>query len=318
MAFLKRLGFGSFFSDLPDVYDKDEIDRKEEAIENTFNNYYTKEQVYTQAQVESLISQIETGGYEEVTELPTVGDPNVIYLIPKQGGGYERWIYSNGQWKDLGDTSIDMTQYVHKNEIADMIHPVGDTVIRTDNVNPGTLYTGTTWQKISEGKVLIGANSAYPLGSSANGSMKHNHSNPNTGGSSEANTGGPSNNTSGGTVLTANQSGLRSHRHEFKTGSGQSYSALAGVTGSDFSTNTTKRALPAANNNGVHFLYQGSGTLGILEFDGVSPVDATGATEAHTHTLSSHTHGMEHYHSQGNTGDATIPYLAVNIWIRTA
>ena len=59
---------------------------------------------YTQAQVDHLLSQI--GAYEEVDELPEVGDTNKIYLVPIQGGGYERWIYTNDGWKDLGSTQI--------------------------------------------------------------------------------------------------------------------------------------------------------------------------------------------------------------------
>lgn len=62
------------------------------------SNYYSK------TQVDNLLSQV--GGYVEVQELPEVGDKSKIYLVPLQGGGYERWIYTDDGWKDLGSTQI--------------------------------------------------------------------------------------------------------------------------------------------------------------------------------------------------------------------
>lgn len=47
------------------------------------------------------------------------------------------------------------------------IPSIGEVIIRSDNVNPGTLYAGTTWEKIAEGETLIGAKSGdskYALG----------------------------------------------------------------------------------------------------------------------------------------------------------
>ena len=68
-------------------------------INADLTNYYNK------AEVDNLIAN--SGGYVRVEELPEVGDKNKIYLVPLEGGGYERWIYTDDDgWVDLGSTQI--------------------------------------------------------------------------------------------------------------------------------------------------------------------------------------------------------------------
>lgn len=225
--------------------------------------------------------------------------------------------YSAGTGLSLSGTqfSVDATYLINQ------IHPVGDTVIRTDNTNPGTLYPGTTWQKISEGKVLIGANSTYTLGSSANGSMKHSHTNPTTGGSSAANT--------GGTTLTAAQSGLRSHNHTQEPHSHDA-GTYSDETKADFVkchknidivAGSAKKTYGSTDSGGKYWVYidYDSGTTGgITEYEFTGETTAVNNSVADENATQAHTHTMAHTHTQGNTGEATIPYLAVNIWLRTA
>lgn len=73
-------------------------DNNEVTINADLSNYYNK------AEVDNMLSNV--GAYEEVEELPAVGDKSKIYLVPLQGGGYERWIYTDDGWKDLGSTQI--------------------------------------------------------------------------------------------------------------------------------------------------------------------------------------------------------------------
>lgn len=289
-----------------------------QALDNRFNNYYTKSETYTQTQVDNLISEIQRSTFLEVDELPEIGELGIIYLVDNEHGGKDQWIYSEyqsrGEWVNIGSTNIDMSNYVRIDQVVDMIHPVGDTIIRTDNVNPGTLYTGTTWQLISQGKVLIGADSTYPLGSNANGSMTHSHSNPNTGGSGNLTSGGPSDNTSGSTTLTAAQSGIQAHNHPAANTSNKFM-----VTPSDIRVDNTKRLAPTSSSGWYDVYSDTSGTAGGIGENTHTGTTSANATQGHTHSLSSHTHTLSsHTHTQGNTGNATIPYLAVNIWIRTA
>lgn len=255
-----------------------------ETINNRFDDYYTKAETYSQAQVDSLISQIEVGGYEEVSELPAVGEPNVIYLVPKQGGGYERWIYSNGEWKDLGGTDIDLSGYVRVDEVIDMIHPVGDTIIRMDNIDPSTLYTGTTWQKISEGRMLIGADASYPLGSTGGSAnavvVSHNH------------------------TQNAHNHSQNAHNHP-PTYSGVKFL----VSGADIVVASTARR-PPTQSGGEYYIYsQSPGSS-----NGIDEIATTGNATA-TNNATTATNNAT---GESGTGKNMPPYLAVNIWVRTA
>lgn len=40
--------------------------------------------------------------------------------------------------------------------IADVIYPVGSVFFSTDNTNPSTRMTGTTWEQVAEGKFIAG------------------------------------------------------------------------------------------------------------------------------------------------------------------
>ena len=56
--------------------------------------------------------------------------------------------------------------------IFNRIYPVGSIYISTNNINPGTLFTGT-WERIEE-RFLIGASNNYVAGTTG-GSFKHSH-----------------------------------------------------------------------------------------------------------------------------------------------
>lgn len=56
------------------------------------------------------------------------------------------------------------------------VYPVGSIYLSVNDVNPGTLFTGT-WEKITD-RFLVGAGSSYPLGQ-AQGAASHSHTTPN-------------------------------------------------------------------------------------------------------------------------------------------
>ena len=77
-------------------------------------NYYLKSETYTKAEIEALVGQITS--FDVVATLP-VSDikTNVIYLLGPIGTGadrYEEYIYSNSTWTKIGETSIDLSNYV--------------------------------------------------------------------------------------------------------------------------------------------------------------------------------------------------------------
>lgn len=60
--------------------------------------------------------------YVVVDELPTVGENNIIYLVPKSTSGtnnyYDEYMYINSAWELIGDTVVDLTDYVKNTDYA--------------------------------------------------------------------------------------------------------------------------------------------------------------------------------------------------------
>ena len=70
-------------------------------------NYYTKAQTYTRTEINALIAG--TLKFQKVDSLPTAGESNVIYLVPKTGSGddvHDEYIYIDGAWELIGSTQI--------------------------------------------------------------------------------------------------------------------------------------------------------------------------------------------------------------------
>ena len=87
---------------------------------NNLANYYLKTQTYTQAEVNALISAISTITISVVQTLPTTDiQTNVIYLTPKPSAQtnnvYDEYVNTTGTtagWEKIGDTEIDLSNYV--------------------------------------------------------------------------------------------------------------------------------------------------------------------------------------------------------------
>ena len=88
---------------------------------NTLINYYLKSETYTKTEVEQLIAAIKQGKFEVVETLPANPDPNVIYLVPKDptqtSNAYDEYVYINNAWEKIGDTDIDLSDYVTDEEL---------------------------------------------------------------------------------------------------------------------------------------------------------------------------------------------------------
>ena len=87
-------------------------------ITNTVNdlvNYYLKSETYTKDEVNNIIANIQQFHYEVVQQLPATGESNIMYLVPKStsqtSNYYDEYVYSNG-WEKIGDTEIDLSNYV--------------------------------------------------------------------------------------------------------------------------------------------------------------------------------------------------------------
>lgn len=102
-----------------------ELENDKGYIDNTADNllsYYLKSEVYTKDEVQSLIGRIASLQLLKVDELPTEDiNPGIIYLVPKDDGTenniYTEYIYMDGAWEVIGDTTVDLSQYALKTEM---------------------------------------------------------------------------------------------------------------------------------------------------------------------------------------------------------
>ncbi len=95
---------------------------------NSLTNYYLKTETYTKTEVNNLIGQIKTVSIEVVDELPTTGETNKIYFVPKTGevgDTYNEYIWINNAWELIGSTQVDLTGYATEDwvngKIADFV-----------------------------------------------------------------------------------------------------------------------------------------------------------------------------------------------------
>ena len=136
---------------------------------NNLTNYYLKSETYTQTEVNNLIGQIKTISIEVVNELPTTGEDNKIYLVPKEGTTqdiYNEYLWINNSWELIGSTQIDLTGYATEtwvnNQIKDFLNETQVTEIvnnslvnyytktQTDNLLKDKANTSDIPTKVSE------------------------------------------------------------------------------------------------------------------------------------------------------------------------
>ena len=122
-----------------------EFENDEEYIKNTVDNlinYYKKIELYTKNEVDTLIGNINKLTSEIVTELPTSDiSTSTIYLIKKtDSNAYTQYMYINSTWAELGDTTVDLSNYYSKSDIDDKLssYATSDTV--TTHTSDSTIH----------------------------------------------------------------------------------------------------------------------------------------------------------------------------------
>lgn len=84
----------------------------------------------TKKYVDDLVSTISTLSFQVVTELPTTDiQTNIIYLVPSTTSSgqniYDEYIYINSTWEKIGSTSVDLSNYLSKDNTT-AYTPTGD------------------------------------------------------------------------------------------------------------------------------------------------------------------------------------------------
>lgn len=194
-----------------------------------------------------------------------------------------------------------------KNVILNLVYPVGRCIITSNPANPST-YIGGTWQKI-EGKFIIGASAAYPVGT--------------TGGYTDAVI---PEHCHDGSTISINSGGAHTHpvsgtaaangAHKHNVGSGRSM--VTHNNASQYTISEKSANLPGSDYH-IPVIKKGDNWYGEPN---------TNTQAAHAHSVSgtaasagSHTHtGSVTVKSTGTsvTGRNIPPYFALYIWLRTA
>lgn len=112
---------------------------------DNLTNYYKKSEIYTQQEVNTLISNVNSFNVEVVQTLPVDNiDTHTIYLVPKKAetnDNYDEYIYINNSWEHIGSTSVDLTNYYNKTEIDTKLESKAnatDLESKQDNLVSGT------------------------------------------------------------------------------------------------------------------------------------------------------------------------------------
>ena len=111
------------------------------------------EEYYDKNEVDELIANF--GGYTTATSAEPDGHPDVekidprrIYLVkmasgPTSADNYKEWIYIDtaSAWNCVGETTMDLTPYLTKEDAARTYQPIGDYVVSsTDVIKPGSAW----------------------------------------------------------------------------------------------------------------------------------------------------------------------------------
>ena len=144
-------------------------------VTNTVNNlinYYLKSEVYTKADVDTLISAVSSLDIQVVATLPTTGiSRTTIYLLPKSSSEtfnvYDEYINLDGTtagWEKIGDTQIDLSNYVTNDDLtaalanytttanlATLLAAKQDTISDLSTIRSGAAAGATAYQKPSTG-----------------------------------------------------------------------------------------------------------------------------------------------------------------------
>lgn len=181
----------------------------------------------------------------------------------------------------------------------DDIYPIGSIYMSVNSTDPGTLFAGTYWTRIKD-TFLLASGDTYAADD----------------GTHTTATGGEATHT-----LTANESGLKGHGHEFTRPTVTS-SGTCNITSSGGHTHTVSskyRSLKVGTSTSYNFWHNDGSSSG-----NISP-GISADTGKHTHTVPNHTHTL----SGGSVTDASgsdaasahnnmPPYLPIYMWKRVA
>lgn len=109
----------------------------------------TMKLVATEEFVRNLFSTLKAVTLKKVDVLPTVGETNIIYMVPavdKENSKdyYEEYIYSEGRWELIGTTKVDMSNIYTKTEVDNLLLTAHkQLILGADGVAEDNVYNFT-------------------------------------------------------------------------------------------------------------------------------------------------------------------------------
>lgn len=93
------------------------------------SNYQTGTQVSTA--IAQAVGSIATIQFQIVSQLPTTGSSNIVYLVPATSGTntYDEYIYVNNAWEQIGTTACDLTGYVQASDLVAITNAEIDVIV---------------------------------------------------------------------------------------------------------------------------------------------------------------------------------------------
>ena len=92
-------------------------------VVNNLLNYYTKDEVYTKANIDELLRNVGAGlSVKIVAVLPTEEiSGTTIYLIKTSGNNYNQYMWIDNAWANLGSTTVDLSNYYTKDKVDEIL-----------------------------------------------------------------------------------------------------------------------------------------------------------------------------------------------------
>lgn len=112
---------------------------------DNLTNYYTTANTYTKSEVDNLIVRINNWSVKKVDALPSVGEANTIYLVPKSSSSTNNscieYIWTSTGWEQIGDTqiSVDLSDYLTKTDAESTY--LKKTDIENSNIDFSTYFS---------------------------------------------------------------------------------------------------------------------------------------------------------------------------------
>lgn len=92
------------------------------AIQTALQNYMTSDEIARA--IEDAIGKVVRITFKTVSQLPSTGDDNIIYLVPSDTPGEknikDEYMWIENAWEKIGSTSINLSNYWSKDELREM------------------------------------------------------------------------------------------------------------------------------------------------------------------------------------------------------